>query len=692
VRSLLQGKPWLDRAGRGEGWFLLARALEEDRAWAQAADAYARYLRVAPAGGRNSQRVVAELRRGLALLRTGQAEEGTAALERVRGHDPAISGWAATLVAEALEGRGDTARIRALVAAPGTGGSPARMRTAHVRAYLAAKDPRGARAAALAYRARAADADARAELGLLAGRAALQARDTASARADLRAVVTGTPEAGSAAAAARLLESLGRLSPDDRLMLARVYDRHGDNARAASGYSAWLAAGRGAAASRQEVRYRMGQALFDLGRYPQAETALRPLHAAAGPYAADAMYLAGRAQSRRGSSRQAQATFLSVAQRFRGTRAAANALYLAGDLSQDAGADAQAQALYRRVASEHPGSTRAGLALMRLSVAAYARRDYAGALRTWEEMRRMFPSGDFGLQATYWSGRALLARGDSAGAAARFREVRTREPVSYYAVQSASRLRVPAWPVPLAPAPRDAAATTRRVEASMHALDLLRAAGLYSDAAVEARRLVASAGDDRTLLYPLAEALSERGYTSQGIAIGRKLQGTAARWNARTLKLVYPFPYSEMVAAEARERGLDPFLVAAQIRQESSFEARATSGVGARGLMQLMPETGRQLAPAAQIRSWDPELLYTPEINVHMGVRYLADQMHAYGGSLPSVFAAYNAGPQRVERWRRFPEYRDAELFTERIPYDETRDYVKILTRNVAIYRGLYGK
>jgi peptidoglycan lytic transglycosylase len=65
--------------------------------------------------------------------------------------------------------------------------------------------------------------------------------------------------------------------------------------------------------------------------------------------------------------------------------------------------------------------------------------------------------------------------------------------------------------------------------------------------------------------------------------------------------------------------------------------------------------------------------------------------MRAWSGSLPSVFSAYNAGPGRVRRWRTFPEYRDDELFTERIPFEETRDYVKILTRNIAIYRGLYG-
>jgi soluble lytic murein transglycosylase len=132
-------------------------------------------------------------------------------------------------------------------------------------------------------------------------------------------------------------------------------------------------------------------------------------------------------------------------------------------------------------------------------------------------------------------------------------------------------------------------------------------------------------------------------------------------------------------------------MVAALIRQESSFMARAKSGPGAMGLMQVMPGTGAGLAAGAGIRGWESEMLFNPEINVHLGTRYLAAQMRSYGGDLPNVFIAYNAGPGRVTRWRTFPEARDRELFTERIPFEETRDYVKILTRNIEIYRGLYG-
>jgi soluble lytic murein transglycosylase len=224
----------------------------------------------------------------------------------------------------------------------------------------------------------------------------------------------------------------------------------------------------------------------------------------------------------------------------------------------------------------------------------------------------------------------------------------------------------------------------------MQGVDLLRDAGFPDDASAEADRLVAAAGADRATLYTLAEALAERGYSQRAIRIGLRLQAAEAT-NRRLLRIIYPFPYRTLVTEEARDVGLDPFIAAALIRQESMFEARITSPAGARGLMQIMPATGRALAADAGLAHWDAEVLYHPEINVHLGIAYVARHMHSYDGALPSVFSAYNAGAHRVAWWSAFPEYgEDDELFTERIPFRETRDYVKILTRNHALYRGLY--
>jgi soluble lytic murein transglycosylase len=361
-------------------------------------------------------------------------------------------------------------------------------------------------------------------------------------------------------------------------------------------------------------------------------------------------------------------------------------------MSHDARKMADAEKLYRRVASHFVGTDGAGLSLMRLAGISFAQREYGAAARRWEEYRKTYPKGERWLESTYWMGRSYDALGDTARASALYRATIDRDPLSYYALVASRRLDKAFWPVPMGTAPAVDSASVARVAGWVHGVELLEEAGLHDEATAEANRLVDLAGDDAALLYPLGEALEAHGFTVQGIRIGYRLRDRATRMNPRILRLIYPFPYRPMLAAEARERKLDPFLVAGLIRQESAFDAHARSGVGARGLMQLMPETGRTMAAAAGIDDWRVGLLYQPEINAHLGTRFLADQMESYDGSFPRVFAAYNAGPSRVERWKHFPEARDAELFTERIPYRETRDYVKILTRNIAIYRGLYGQ
>jgi soluble lytic murein transglycosylase len=328
---------------------------------------------------------------------------------------------------------------------------------------------------------------------------------------------------------------------------------------------------------------------------------------------------------------------------------------------------------------------------MRLGDAALLRGDWAGAAAAYDQYRVRYPSGDLWLQATYWAGRAAAARGDGAGARQRWREVRAKEPLSYYSVRAAERLGERYWPVALSPAPADAPAAVEKLRGWMETLDLLQQAGLWREAEDDVARRVQEAGTDRALLYPLAEALEARGFAPQGIRIGLAIRKAGAPYDLRLARILYPFPYRGMVAAEAEERGLDPFLVAALIRQESSFKPRARSRVGALGLMQVMPGTASGMASGAGISGYEADMLLNPEINVHLGIRFLSAQMRSYNGDLPLVFISYNAGPARANRWRSFPEFRDRELFTERIPFDETRDYVKILTRNMAIYRGLYG-
>jgi soluble lytic murein transglycosylase len=182
--------------------------------------------------------------------------------------------------------------------------------------------------------------------------------------------------------------------------------------------------------------------------------------------------------------------------------------------------------------------------------------------------------------------------------------------------------------------------------------------------------------------------MREHGLVARGVQLGLRAIRASPSADARAYRLVYPIVHREAIILESRRRNLDPALVAAIIRQESGFNPRATSSAGARGLMQMMPSVGRAVARSIDVPEWRSDLLYQPDINLQLGIRHLEAFISRY--EAPYALAAYNAGESRLVRWLRRPGARDPELFVERIPFTETRDYVRIVLRNRAMYRALY--
>ncbi|MDQ3137808.1 MAG: lytic transglycosylase domain-containing protein, partial [Gemmatimonadota bacterium] len=187
----------------------------------------------------------------------------------------------------------------------------------------------------------------------------------------------------------------------------------------------------------------------------------------------------------------------------------------------------------------------------------------------------------------------------------------------------------------------------------------------------------------------LANAFRRDGLAAPSIQLARRALALGAPADARTYRLLYPVVLEDALLAEAREHGLDAGLVAALIRQESMFNPAATSPVGARGLMQVMPELGGRLAQSLAYPVWDPVLLYQPDVSLQLGTFHLQELAGRYAQPV-HVLAAYNAGASRVERWSHRVGVDDPEVFTERIPFAETRGYVRAIQRNREIYRSLY--
>jgi soluble lytic murein transglycosylase len=155
-------------------------------------------------------------------------------------------------------------------------------------------------------------------------------------------------------------------------------------------------------------------------------------------------------------------------------------------------------------------------------------------------------------------------------------------------------------------------------------------------------------------------------------------------------RFLYPFPYRETTFYYARAYGVDPFLLAAVMKTESNFNSRAVSERGARGLMQIMPDTGRWVARQLGESSFQPDRLFEPETSIKYGAWYLADLEKEFQGDTILILAAYNGGRGNVKDWLTSKNLTVGKSSIDQIPFPETRHYVKKVLIFHRIYNFLY--
>lgn len=165
----------------------------------------------------------------------------------------------------------------------------------------------------------------------------------------------------------------------------------------------------------------------------------------------------------------------------------------------------------------------------------------------------------------------------------------------------------------------------------------------------------------------------------------------AAILNSKSiLKLIYPIPYSDIIFAEAARNNVDPYLVAAIIKAESNFTSEAESRVGARGIMQIMPETGEWAAKKMKLKDFKPEDLYETKTNIKIGCWYLSNLNQEFNGNKILVVAAYNGGLGNVKEWLKNDKWSGEHATVDQIPFEETRLYVKKVLKAYSRYREIY--
>jgi soluble lytic murein transglycosylase len=378
---------------------------------------------------------------------------------------------------------------------------------------------------------------------------------------------------------------------------------------------------------------------------------------------------------------------------------AAEAMYLQARLFEDRRRDALAEETFRALARRFPAREVAGAALWRLGWLAYLRGDAGAAASTWTQLTEVAGGRAHRLAALYWTGRAKDQLGAHEAAQGAYRRVLAEAPRSYYGLLAERRTAGPREvvrdhpePAVRLPAdPRDAVAG----DPGFERVDLLRRLGLVDLALLELGDVVQRAGGDPVRLYGLSRAYvdGERYHLALRV-MRRNFVGLAASGHPSIPRafweLLYPWPWRTELTEAAERGGLDPCLVAAVVREESSYYPRAVSRAGARGLMQLMPGTAQ---PMVAGRGWSfrgGDLLDEPAANIELGTSFLAQLLREFTDARVAL-AAYNAGPRRARQWWQTRRNDDVETWVEEIPFDETRHYVKRVMVSWDEYRRIYG-
>ena len=372
---------------------------------------------------------------------------------------------------------------------------------------------------------------------------------------------------------------------------------------------------------------------------------------------------------------------------------APDALMLKGRLLESANRAAEAEAAYQRLAVDYPESDDAAHAIWRLGWAAWFRGAYADAASRWSRLLTARGGQAYREAAEYWTGRAHEQRGDAAAAARQYGMVLADGVRSYYGLLAGRRSTAG----PRSAALPDLPANPREAldgDVRFTRVQWLRAVGLTDFADEEMDDLTRrSLGEPRRLYAASAVYAEETRYHLALRILRRHFQSYARSGGALTRQfwqMFYPLGWRAELTEAAARAAVDPLLVAAVVREESSFYPQARSRVGARGLMQLMPDTARPMAQARRLAFNNGDLLDDPAANLDMGSGYLGGLLREFGDARLAA-AAYNAGPGRVREWWAGRRSDDVDVWVEQIPFNETRAYVKRVMLSWEEYRRLYG-
>ena len=393
-----------------------------------------------------------------------------------------------------------------------------------------------------------------------------------------------------------------------------------------------------------------------------------------------------------------------MVQRFPTSRWLEEALYSGGNmylLKHDA---KQATYHYSLLVRMFPNSTYAASAHWRTAWMNYRLHNYAEAARLMDEQIQGSPAGIEVPSALYWRGRIYEEEDHNFAQAANYYRTLAASYVNfYYALLARQRLNVlkgqtatavPAAVLSAVPKPVVPELTGELPENEPHLIK----ARLLANAALNeyiGPEIQLSPTSSEWGALAQAEIFTSYGETTRALQAMKHSgisffsvpleQVPTVYW-----KVLFPQPYWSDLVANSKKNGLDPYLVASLIRQESEFNAGVVSHANAWGLMQLLPSVGKSMAKKEGVKGFSTNSLLNPVVNLELGTKNLRLVLDRFGGQQEYALAAYNAGDVPVRQWMAAGNYQDIAEFVESIPYTETREYVQAILRNKEIYRALY--
>jgi soluble lytic murein transglycosylase len=378
------------------------------------------------------------------------------------------------------------------------------------------------------------------------------------------------------------------------------------------------------------------------------------------------------------------------------------------DVSYDA---ARSRDAYSMLYSAFPKGKYAERALWKLALSSFSEKKYDAAAAGFWNYLLAYPNPSSASPAMYWMGRCYERLGDTVSAKYLYQRSRLLTNEGYYgqkARESEMSLdkapKKAQYPVPgidfnrvITTCDQIQLATVELKEPEAAArLAISRArqlmAGGFPDLALAELRWGRdqNPGAEIAISYLIAKIyVSTRRHDAAIVTLRKAVPEynslSMASLPAEIWELLFPVRHWGIITQQSAKLDIDPNLVLGLIRQESAFDENARSKANARGLMQILPSTGRKLARQARIPLFSSKKLYQAETNIILGTGYFAERLRRYGKA-ELALAAYNAGDSRVERWLQEFGNQDMAEFVERIPFSETRGYVKQVLSNRAHY------